>query len=79
MLASPYIADHRAEVEKLCDALSEIEEIVDLWHAAQTNWLFFLKIFEEPEMHRKLGECSTKFKDIHIEFTVNISLTPYAV
>lgn len=37
MLASPYVTDHQTEVEKLCESLNEIEEIVNLWHTAQTE------------------------------------------
>ena len=40
MLASPYVADHKAEVEYWCDSLAQVEEIVDLWFTAQKKvWL----------------------------------------
>lgn len=97
MLASPYVADHKDDVEFWCSSLAEIEEIVDLWFAAQKKvrilipsldstdfpisfltyflcdlqWLYFLKIFENPEMYRKLGNLSSNFEEIHFKFIVS--------
>nr|KAG5709415.1 hypothetical protein BaRGS_029264 [Batillaria attramentaria] len=68
MLQSPYVGDIKTEAEEWSNALREIEELTDLWVIAQKKWLYLLKIFERPEMYRKLSQQAYKFEALHNKF-----------
>ncbi|GFR96312.1 dynein heavy chain domain-containing protein 1-like, partial [Elysia marginata] len=68
MLASPYVGDIKDQVEYWCQALREIEEITDLWIECQKKWLYLLKIFERPDLYRKLSQQAFKFEANHNKF-----------
>ncbi|XP_070211333.1 dynein heavy chain domain-containing protein 1-like isoform X3 [Littorina saxatilis] len=68
MLQSPYVGDIQTEAKEWCTALREIEEITDLWAVCQKKWLYLLKIFEQPEMYRRLNQQAYKFEAVHNKF-----------
>ncbi|XP_076466624.1 dynein heavy chain domain-containing protein 1-like isoform X2 [Babylonia areolata] len=68
MLQSPYVGDIRAEAEEWCSSLRAIEEITDLWTVCQKKWLYLLKVFEQPEMYRRLNQQAFKFESVHNKF-----------
>lgn len=70
MLSSPYLVEHKLEAQQWAESLQEAEEMIDLWQEAQTKWLYLLKIFDDPELYRKLEFQSKKFEDVHTKFTV---------
>ena len=73
MLSSPYLAEKRGTAELWAGRLAELEEILDLWLEAQTLWLFLLKVFEDPEMFKKMGQASFKFESAHLRLTVSFT------
>ena len=72
MLTSPHLAEKRAAAEVWAERLAELEEILDLWLDAQTLWLSLLKVFEDPEMFKKMGNTSLKFESVHLKLTVSV-------
>ncbi|KAL8594105.1 hypothetical protein ACOMHN_000817 [Nucella lapillus] len=68
MLQSHYVGDIRREAEEWCSSLRAIEEITDLWTVCQKKWLYLLKIFEQPEMYRRLNQQAYKFEGVHNKF-----------
>ncbi|XP_013418883.1 dynein heavy chain domain-containing protein 1-like [Lingula anatina] len=68
MLVSPYLADLRPETEYWSSSLQQAEEILDLWVTCQKKWLYLLKVFEDPDIYRKLGSQSLKFESINAKY-----------
>ncbi|KAK7008742.1 dynein heavy chain domain-containing protein 1, partial [Biomphalaria glabrata] len=68
MLASPHVNDVKSQVEFLCQALREIEEITDLWFDCQKKWQYLVKIFEQPILYQTLSEHAFKFESVHNKF-----------
>ena len=74
MLSSPYLVEHKVEAEQWAESLQEAEEVIDLWQEVQTKWLYLLKIFDDPELYRRLESQSATFEEVHTRFTVSLWL-----
>ena len=70
MLSSPYLVEHKVEAEQWAESLQEAEEVIDLWQQVQTKWLYLLKIFDEPDLFRRLEGQADTFQEVHERFTV---------
>ncbi|XP_071803571.1 dynein heavy chain domain-containing protein 1-like isoform X3 [Asterias amurensis] len=68
MLVSPHLADLRTEAEVWCSTLKQVEEILDLWTACQTKWLYLGRVFGDQELREEFQDLASKFDDADLKY-----------
>ncbi|XP_022079964.1 dynein heavy chain domain-containing protein 1-like [Acanthaster planci] len=68
MLVSPHLADLRTEAEVWCSTLRRVQEILDLWTACQTKWLYLSRVFGDENLRQECQNLANLFEGVDMKY-----------
>ncbi|XP_038044677.1 dynein heavy chain domain-containing protein 1-like [Patiria miniata] len=68
MLVSPHLAELRTEAEVWCSTLRHVQEMLDLWTACQTKWLYLSRVFGDGDLREQFQDLAIQFDSVDLKY-----------